>query len=224
MKVAVMQPYFFPYLGYFQLIEAVDYFVIFDDVNYIKRGWVNSNRILKNGKIVDITLPLQKASQNKKINAHFRSTDIKVLATLKKKIQFSYSMAPHFNEVFPLLCQLIDNPETNLAKYLTESLRELSTYLGLKTQFVYSSELSAHDDWDHAEQRIIAISKQLGGTEYYNLPGGRQLYNEKLFLEHNLSLEFITPELKAYKQNHTDKFIPGLSVIDFIMLGELSKK
>ena len=179
---------------------------------------------MQNGNIVDLTLPIQKASQNKKINEHLRSADIKVLEKLKQKIQFAYCKAPHFKEVFPLICQLIDYPETNLAKYLTNSLRELSAYLGLKTKFIYSSELSAHDDWDNAEQRIIDISKQLGGTEYYNLPGGRAMYNEQLFLEQNVKLGFITPELKEYKQHHTDKFIPGLSVIDFIMLGELSKK
>jgi hypothetical protein len=218
MKVAVMQPYFFPYSGYFELIKTVDYFVIFDDVNYIKRGWVNKNKILHNGDIVDITLPVQKASQNKKINQHLRSTDIKSFEKLKKKIQLSYAKAPNFNDVFPLLCQLIDNPETNLAKYLTDSLQVLSISLGLKTQFIYSSQLSKHDDWDNAQDRIIDITKQLGGSEYFNLPGGKALYCEKRFSEQNLKLKFIEPELKEYSQLNVETFIPSLSIIDYLML------
>jgi hypothetical protein len=217
MKIAVMQPYFFPYLGYFQLIDKVDFFVIFDDVNYIKGGWINKNRILQNGNILDITLPVQQASQNKKINQHLRCTDKKVLEKLKKKIQISYSKAPHFNEVFPLLCQLIDYPETNLAKYLTNSLKEISTYLGLKTQFIYSSQLSRHDDWDNAQDRIIDICKMLRGNEYWNLPGGKPLYNEKYFLEEELTLNFTSPNLRFYTQLNTLEFVKGLSIIDVIM-------
>ena len=217
MKIAVMQPYFFPYIGYFQLIEKVDFFVIFDDVNYIKGGWINKNRILQNGNIIDITLPVQQASQNRKINQHLRCIDKKMLEKLKKKIRLSYSKASNFNDAFPLLCQLIDYTETNLAKYLTNSLRELSAYLGLKTQFIYSSELSNHDDWDSAQDRIIDICKRLNGTEYWNLPGGKSIYNENMFLEEELTLNFISPNLTSYTQLNTQEFIKGLSIVDVVM-------
>jgi hypothetical protein len=212
-----MQPYFFPYIGYFQLIEAVDVFVIFDDVNYIKRGWVNKNRILQHGKITNITLPVQNASQNKKINQHFRTVDIKVLDKLKKQIKFSYAKALNFDLVNPLIEEIIDHPETNLAKYLTYSLKKTSQHLGIKTQFIYSSDLSNHDDWDNAEQRIIDITKQLGGSQYINLPGGKELYKEKYFNENGIELSFINREFEEYKQFNSQFFQGGLSIIDFLM-------
>jgi hypothetical protein len=224
MKVAIMQPYFFPYMGYFQLIDKVDVFVIFDDVNYIKGGWISKNRILQQGEILNITLPVQNASQNRKINEHLRTSDIKILEKLKTKIRSSYCKAPNYSDVFPLLCQLIDYPDTNLAKYLTNSLREISAYLGLKTRFIYSSQLSNHDEWDNAEDRIIDMTKQLGGKEYYNLPGGKDLYNSGNFANQNVKLNFISPELTPYGQLNNDDFIPGLSVIDYIMQVQLSVK
>tara|TARA_R110002167_G_scaffold348055_1_gene559211 strand:+ start:834 stop:1505 length:672 start_codon:yes stop_codon:yes gene_type:complete len=222
MKIAVMQPYFFPYIGYFQLIEAVDYFVVFDDVNYIKRGWVNKNRILHNGNIESITLPVQKASQNRKIKAHLRTNDLKALAKIKKQIQLAYCKAPSFNSIYPLVCKIIDSPEENLAKYLAQSLAVIASYLGMKTKFILSSEVSKHEDWDNAEDRIIDLTKKFGGTEYFNLPGGKALYCEKRFLEQNLKLKFIEPELKEHSQLNVDKFIPNLSIIDYLMNQKVS--
>ena len=220
MKVAVMQPYFFPYIGYFQLIKAVDYFVIFDDVNYIKRGWVSKNRILHNGNIIKMTLPIQKASQNRKINQHIRSIDLKALDKIKKQLQSAYCKAPNFKSLYPLLGNIIDNPEQNLALYLTHLLTEISAFMEINTQFIYASELSNHDDWDSAQDRIIDLTKTLGGTEYYNLPGGRDLYDQQRFAKQNINLKFITPDLNKYSQAHTDSFIPGLSVIDYLMCNE----
>jgi hypothetical protein len=217
MKIAVMQPYFFPYVGYFQLIEAVDYFVVFDDVNYIKGGWINKNRILHNGNIESITLPVQKASQNRKINAHLRTNNNKALAKIKKQIQLAYCKAPNFNSIFPIVCKIIDYPEENLATYLTYALTEIAGYMGMNTKFIFSSELSRHEDWDNAEERIIDITKKLGGTEYFNLPGGKDLYDKNRFAEQNVKLSFITPELKKYSQLKVSAFIPGLSVIDCLM-------
>jgi hypothetical protein len=222
MKIAVMQPYFFPYLGYWQLIKTVDYFVIFDDVDYIKRGWVNKNRILHNGKIESITLPVQKASQNRKINEHLRTNDMKLLATIKKKIQLAYCKAENFDSVYPLLCKIIDYPEENIATYLTYSLTEIASYLGMSTKFIFSSELSKHDEWNNAQDRIIDITKKLAGKEYYNLPGGIDLYDKNLFSEQNLKLSFIIPELEAYSQIGVDKFIPNLSIIDYLMNSTVS--
>lgn len=215
-KVAVMQPYLFPYIGYFQLIGLVDYFVIFDDVNYIKNGWINKNRILQQGHITPITLPVQKASQNRKINQHCRTTDLKQLDKLKKQIKQSYAKAPFFDDVYPLICNIIDNPEVNLAKYVTHSLVEISSYMGLKTKFIYASQLSNHDDWDDAQRRIIDITQQLSGTEYYNLPGGKALYDDNVFSNSGIALHFINPQLIQYQQQ-SKSFSSGLSIIDFLM-------
>jgi hypothetical protein len=217
MKVAVMQPYFFPYSGYFELIKSVDHFVIFDDVNYIKGGWINKNRILQNGHIMNITLPVQKASQNKKINELSCTTDPKAFDKIKKQVQQAYCKAPNFDFIFPIICELINYPEKNLAQFLAYSLIKLSSHMGFNTRFIFSSELSSHDEWDNAENRIIDLTKKLGGTQYYNLPGGKSLYNAKNFAKQNIELKFITPKLKNYTQLNVNTFIPSLSIIDFLM-------
>ena len=214
MKIAVMQPYFFPYIGYFELIKAVDYFVIFDDVNYIKRGWVNKNRILSQGSLHNIVLPVQKSSQNRKINEHRRTTDPKAIGKLKKQLESAYGKTPNFSTVYPLLCRLIDYSETNLAQYLTYSLNELSSFLGFSTKFLYSSELMQDHNWESAEQRIIAITKHLEGHAYYNLPGGAPLYDKSAFAEQGIELNFIARELNI---PHTTEQGCSLSIIHYLM-------
>jgi hypothetical protein len=216
-KVAIMQPYFFPYWGYFQLIACVDKFVIFDDVNYIKKGWINRNRILQHSDTISINLPIHKASQNRKINQHLRSVNNQALEKLKKKISFAYCKSENFTEVYPLIFRLIDNPETNVAKFLAYSLSEISAYIGLTTDFIYSSELSNHDDYDNAQQRIIALTKQVNGTQYWNLPGGKMLYDADQFKRNDIGLKFITVELPEYQQYLNTEFQAGLSIIDVLM-------
>jgi hypothetical protein len=142
---------------------------------------------------------------------------MKSLAKIKKKIQLAYCKAENFDSVYPLLCKIIDYPEENIAAYLSHSLTEIASYLGMTTQFVFSSELSKHDEWDNAQDRIIDITKKLGGTEYCNLPGGIDLYDKNLFAAQNMELHFMTPELKAYSQKGVDEFIPNLSIIDYLM-------
>jgi len=212
-----MQPYFFPYIGYFQLIKAVDYFVIYDDVNYIKRGWVNKNKIWQHGQITNITLPVQKSSQNRKINQHLRTTDKYRLDKIKRKVQHCYARAPFFEQLYPLITRLIDYDELNLAKYLTHSLKEISAYLSLNTRFIYASDLSDHAQWDNAEQRIIDITRQLGGTEYYNLPGGKALYHQEMFNQAGIELRFISPDFSRLNPVNRQDQRDCLSIIDVLM-------
>lgn len=216
-KVAIMQPYFFPYVGYFQLINAVDKFIIFDDVNYIKRGWVNKNRILQNGEVHNFTLPVKKASQNKTIADLAITSDEKVIEKLVKQIHFSYSKSKNFTAVFPLIEQLLTTPERNLSIYLSNILIKISDYLGIKTEFIYSSSLSNHINYNNAENRIIELTKLVGGNEYYNLPGGVHLYNSKNFNANDITLHFLSTEFQPYQQLKTPEFIPGLSIIDYLM-------
>ncbi|WP_281560425.1 WbqC family protein [Thalassomonas sp. RHCl1] len=217
MKVAIMQPYFFPYLGYFQLIKAVDCFVIFDDVNYIKRGWINKNRIWQHGQITNITLPVQKASQNRKINQHQRTTEQQPLDKIKKQIRLSYSKAPFFHDLYPLLEKLLDYDENNLARYLGYGLQQMSGYLALDTRFVYASELSQHQVQNSAEQRIINITRELGGSEYFNLPGGKALYREENFNDAGIKLNFVFPDFTRQNPLLQSGERSGLSIIDVLM-------
>ena len=133
MKLGIMQPYFFPYIGYFQLIRAVDVFVVYDNVNYIKKGWINRNNILSNGKSQRITLPLEHASQNKLINQIEVGGRNKIL----QSVRFNYSKAPCFDDVYPVIEDIFMQTETNLALLLDYQLRKICDYLALSPDGTY---------------------------------------------------------------------------------------
>ena len=221
MKVAIMQPYFFPYIGYFQLINAVDVFVIYDDVNYIKQGWVNRNRILINNKEHYFNLVLSSVSQNKKINEIFIDENIKWKENLIKKMSFSYAKAPFFYEVFPIIKEIILNNQFNLSVFLTFSLKEICSYLEIKTKFLLSSEININAD-AKAEDKIITICKKLGATNYINAIGGQELYNKTKFDENSLKLQFLKTNVIQYNQFNAN-FVPWLSIIDVLMFNEKEK-
>lgn len=212
MKLAIMQPYLFPYLGYFKLIRAVDAFVVYDDVNYIKAGWINRNYILANGERQLITLPLQGASQNKLINQVEVGGPHKILQSLRH----CYSNAPHFNTVYPILEDILAQTEMNLARFLDYQLRRLCDYLGLCPQWHISSAL-AKDNELRGQDKILSICEKLGATHYINVSGGKALYDQPSFTARGLQLSFIQPRAVSYRQFGLD-FVPSLSIIDVMML------
>ena len=171
MKLAIMQPYFFPYIGYWQLIDAVNVFVIFDDVNFIKKGYINRNSILIGGKFQQITLGLIGASQNKQINEIDIGDNSKKLL---KTIEMAYKKAPYFNEIFPILENILNQDEKNLAKFIGYSLQKISTYLNTDTKFIYSSDIEKDNNLK-AEDKILDICKTLSVSHYINAIGGKKL-------------------------------------------------
>ena len=173
MKIGIMQPYFIPYLGYWQLMNAVDKYVILDDVNYIKRGWVNRNRILLNGRDHLITLPLNKADAFKHINENVLSD---IPANIFKTIDLAYRKTPNYRAIIPIIREILDFPEKNLARFLGNSIRLVAEYLNIKTEFYYASEIE-HDQSLKAQEMIIDIVKRLDGTVYYNAIGVKELYS-----------------------------------------------
>ena len=211
MKLAVMQPYFFPYLGYFQLIRAVDTFVVYDDVNYIKGGWINRNYILTNGDRRLITLPLQGASPNKPINQVEIGSQHKILQNLRH----CYGKAPHFNVVYPIIEDILSQTEKNLARFLDYQLQLICGYLSLGPQWHISSALGK-DNGLRGQEKILAICKELGATHYINMPGGMELYDRNAFARNGLQLSFIQPHLLSYCQL-SKPFVPNLSIIDVMM-------
>lgn len=223
MKLAIMQPYLFPYIGYFQLIDAVDRFIIYDDVNYINRGWINRNRILINGKASYFTIPLNKASQNRLIS------EISILERelWRKKflrtIELTYGKAPQFNNVFPLIEEITAFPTDNLADFLVKTLELMTDFLGIKTELVRSSTL--YDKRLKGAERIIDICKQEKASAYINAPGGIELYDKNEFAKHSIDLKFIEPDIIVYSQ-FNDEFISHLSIIDILMFNssESTKK
>lgn len=212
MKLAIMQPYFFPYLGYFQLIHAVDAFVMYDDVNYIKGGWINRNYILSQGKKSRITLQLQGASPNILINQILVGSNKQKLL---KTIQQSYVRAPYYVEVMPLVEEILNYEEPNLATFLDFCLHCICDYLGFGPKWYLSSELQK-DNSLHGQDKVLAICKELGAKHYINLPGGKELYNHINFNSEGIQLSFIEPRSIEYKQIN-DEFVPHLSIIDVLM-------
>src|SRR3990167_1351073 len=214
-SIAIMQPYFFPYIGYFQLLKAVDFFIIYDDVNYINKGYINRNSILVNMQAHKITLALLGASQNKLINEiEIGDNASKILKT----IELAYKNAPFFSEVFPILNNIFMNKEKNLAKFIGNSLRVIASSLGLHTNILYSSEIEKNNTLS-AQYKIIEICKKLGISIYINAIGGQQLYDPTAFKNQNIDLFFIKSKPQQYKQ-FKNTFVPDLSMIDIMMFNE----
>jgi len=215
-RVAIMQPYFLPYLGYFQLIDAVDTFVVYDDVNYIKGGWINRNRILGHqGGSEWITLRTVGASPNKLIN----EVDVgNNRPKLLKTIQQRYAKAPQFDTIYPFINQILMYEESSLARFLFAQLKLVSNYLGIVPDWQLSSAMSK-DNSLKAQAKVIAICKSLGATEYINAIGGKNLYVEDAFAEQGIRLSFIESRLSAYLQFGAD-FVPDLSIVDVLMFND----
>jgi hypothetical protein len=215
MKLAIMQPYFFPYIGYFQLVAAVDRFVFYDDVNFIKNGWINRNRLYLGGAVRYITVPLSGASPFLKIN----QVDIQEGEGWRRKllesVRHSYSKAPYFAEVNALLSDVLLSQSQKISDMAKQSVIDVSNYLGLQTEFIHSSTGYQNQSLSGAA-RVLDICAHEQAREYHNPPGGRELYSEEEFAKQGLKLSFIEPKLPSYKQ-FSDEFQPGLSILDVLM-------
>lgn len=215
MKIAIMQPYFFPYIGYFQLINSVDRFIIFDDVNYIKKGWINRNRILLNGSEHLFTLPVKNASQNKYIKEIMLDDPAKWKSKFTKTLVAAYKKTPNFEPVLKLITNLLDINEYSLSKFVTNSIKGICSYLNIKTRIVETSSVYNTINLKK-DDKIISICKQENAQEYINPIGGKDLYSEKLFRRKGISIKFHLAKEIIYKQN-INTFIPNLSIIDMLM-------
>ena len=220
-KVAVMQPYFFAYIGYFQLIHAVDVFVIYDDVNFMKKGWVNRNNILVNNAKSLVTLPLTKASQNSLIKELSINMDDKWKENFLKTIKFNYSKAPFYSQVYGILQNLFDNEIKELSNFLLQSIIAVNEYIGIETEIVKSSKVYNNIELGRKE-RLIDICKQEKSSHYINAIGGMELYNKEDFAEEGITLNFIKTNLVDYVQ-FNNEFVPYLSIIDVLMFNSKEK-
>jgi len=216
-----MQPYLFPYIGYFQLLNCVDTIVIYDDVNYIKKGWINRNKILVNGISNLFTISLKDSSQNKHINQIEISDGSNWRENLIKKIEYAYKKAPLFDDIFPLISEIIKNEESNLSSYLIFSLKKISNYLRIDTNFVTSSEL-VKDNSLKGQDKIVEICRIMNASEYINAIGGLDLYENNIFLKNNVTLKFIKAKPVIYSQ-FKNEFVPWLSIIDVLMFNSIKE-
>lgn len=215
MKLAVMQPYLLPYMGYFQLMAAVDKFVVYDDVQFIKGGWINRNRILLGGREHLFTAPLLGASSNRLISELELVTKPDWRGKLLRTIEQAYRSAPQFSQVLPLLSDVITCPERQLSGYLVHCLRELKIYLDIPTKLITTSAAYQNQGLK-GQERILDICQREEASVYVNASGGRELYNPEAFREKGIALRFLDSEPFEYNQG-TAQFHPSLSVVDVLM-------
>lgn len=221
MKLGIMQPYFMPYIGYWQLMNLVDQYVIYDDVNFIKGGWINRNRILVNGAPKYFNVPMLGSSSNVLINEVQVDHNAAVTRKSLRSIEGAYKKAPYFDIVNPMLEEILWCGEDNIAKYIEHSFRVICKYLDIRTELIVSSDLDK-DTTLKGQDKVIAICRLLGATEYYNAIGGRELYSYEAFREHGLQLKFVETKNIVYQQ-FDNTFQPNLSIIDMMMFNSRDK-
>lgn len=217
-----MQPYFLPYLGYFQLLAGVDKFVVYDDVNFINRGWVNRNRMLLNNVPHTFTVPLQQASQNKKI------CDLELVAESAWRVRLlntigqTYRKAPHYADVYPLVENVVLFETSHLDAFLLNSIKQIANYLGIRAVLVESSRKYANDHLK-GQDRILDICAQERAEMYVNPPGGADLYHRQAFDERGVKLSFLRPYPIVYSQFNAGMFIENLSIMDVLMFNSADR-
>ena len=222
MTIGIMQPYFMPYIGYFQLLNKVDQFIIYDNIEYTKKGWINRNMILTNGKIKTITLPLKKDSDFLNIRDRFLADswlrDKKKIINLLKE---SYRKAPEFKNIFPLLEFCINYENRNLFEFIYHSIKAICDYLNLRTQIIISSSIPINKILK-SQDKVLAICEKVEADEYINTIGGINLYNKDIFANKGIDLKFMKSKEIYYRQ-YNEQFIPNLSIIDILMFNSRKK-
>ena len=216
MCIGIMQPYFFPYIGYFQLVKAVDTFVVFDNIQYTRVGWFRRNNILQNGQKHLFSIPLKKDSDYLSVRERVLSKDSdQQIRKIIANIENGYHKAPYYNEVFPLLKDVFGSGEKNLFDYIYHSIQQVVEYLEIDTKIILSSTLDIDHQLKSAE-KIIAINKFLHSDHYINAIGGKELYDKDRFVKEGITLNFLETGDMEYKQ-FNNKFVPNLSIIDVMM-------
>lgn len=207
-----MQPYFFPYLGYYQLVFEVDRYVFLDDVTFIKQGYINRNAILFDGQRRDFSVPVSKISSFRFINDHEYLGDF---SKFLKLIEQAYRRAPYFDDVMPLIEQVSLDSDNNVARKNAKSVAIVFEYLGMSRHFSFSSDEMIEGSYK-GQDRILALCKQLGIKQYRNAIGGQDLYSREAFAAEGIELKFIQSNIHPYIQGTCD-FISHLSILDVLM-------
>jgi hypothetical protein len=220
MRLAIMQPYFLPYIGYFQLIAAVDEFIVYDNIKYTKKGWINRNRLLRDGEAVTFSLPLAQGSDSLDVVERELAPSFdrrKLLA----QFQGAYARAPQFTAVLPLLQDIVLHPQQNLYLYVRHSIERLCEHLGLDTRLVTSSTV-AIDHSLRAQDKVLALCQARGATDYINSIGGTELYEREVFARAGVRLSFLKATAFDYPQFGAP-FVPWLSIVDVLMFNDLAR-
>lgn len=214
MKLAIMQPYFLPYVGYFQLIAAVDLFIMYDQIKYTKKGWINRNRMLQNGKEAIFSLPLKSDSDSRDVCERELAGDFN-RKKLLNQFREAYHHAPHFEPTFPVIERILGFENRNLFQFLHNSVTTCCTHLGIATKIQISSEIDIDFKLKNVE-RVLALCEAVGAKTYVNAIGGTALYAKETFLGQGVDLRFIQPKPFEYPQ-FGNTFVPWLSIVDVMM-------
>ena len=220
MKVGIMQPYFLPYIGYFQLIASVDKFVIYDNIKYTKKGWINRNRMLQNGTDKIFSVALAKASDRLDIVERELSSDFN-RQKLLSQFRGCYLKAPYFEDVWPLIERIVSFQDDNLFRYIQNSIVLICDYLDIDTEIIVSSSVAAEHDL-LSQDRVLSICEALNANTYVNPIGGVELYSTDEFASKGCELKFIKTNTIEYMQ-FGDSFLPGLSILDVLMFNSLDE-
>jgi hypothetical protein len=226
MKVAIMQPYFFPYIGYFQLMSHVDLWVVFDQIQFVNKGWINRNRILHTQHEKQwqyITLPVSQRHRQSRICDLAIANHLQWREKILGKMTIYRQQAPHYRTTVKFIRECLASDAESLSDFLICALRKTANYLAIETPFAYQRDLELDQalirrpgDW------ALAISKALNAEEYINLPGGYRLFREEDFLSNRINLRFIQPRPRQYQQ-FRNPFVSGLSIIDLLMWNSLDE-
>lgn len=214
MKLGIMQPYFLPYIGYFQLLAAVDQFIMYDNVKYTKKGWINRNRMLLNGRDALFSLPLKKDSDSLHVIERELATEFD-RNKLLNQFKGAYGGAPQFELTYPVLERIVQHEEVNLFRYIHYSIVHLCKYLGIDTEIRISSEICIDHEL-RGKDKVLALCKATGATIYVNTIGGVGLYAKGDFRSQEIDLQFMEARPPEYTQLD-NKFVPSLSIVDVLM-------
>lgn len=219
MKLAIMQPYFFPYIGYFQLIAAVDMLVVYDNIKYTKKGWINRNRMLQNGKDVMFSLPLKSDSDYLDVCERELAADFNRDKMLSQ-FMGAYRRAPYLARTFPLIEEILKYEDTNLFRFLHHSIVKSCDHLGIATEIRVSSSIATDHELKN-QDKVLALCEAGGASTYINTSGGAELYSKETFREKGIDLKFIRSTPFEYAQ-FGDAFVPWLSIIDVLMFNSIN--
>ena len=212
MTLGIMQPYFMPYIGYWQLMAAVDTYVVYDDVNYIKGGWVSRNNILMNGKPYMFTITLNGASPNKHFNEITIRDDFRKFLRM---LNCCYAHAPYHAEIMPLMHRICEYQNRSLGAFMMNSFQQVLNYLDIDTCLVLSSQIKKNEAL-HGSEKVKHICRLLHANTYINAIGGQTLYDKADFRQAGIELRFLRTNTFTYPQQ-CEPFVPNLSIIDVLM-------
>lgn len=218
MKLAIMQPYPFPYIGYFELMARVDRWVVLDVVQYTRRNWMNRNRILRPDEGWQyFVLPVSKMPLGASMRQIRLTNPDEAQRRLLAQLQHYRKRAPYFPKVMDMVCDVFSRVKTNrLVDLNVASLNAVGEMLEIPTTLELCSSLGELENVEYSGQVVLQIAKRLNADIYINLPGGREIYDPREWTASGIRLAFTKMNDLSY-ECAPYAFEPNLSILDVLM-------